>query len=454
MDSIRTFVRHRLFEGQPRSIRAKRNMVGLFILRGASTAINFILVPLTLHYLNPTKYGIWMTLSSIVGWVIWMDIGLGNGLRNKFAIALAQNDKELARSYVSTTYAFVGLVSILIFLLFWVVQPFISWSGILNAGPTLEHEVSILAAASFSFFCLRLVVGLIGTILIADQRPASSSILEVIASAVLLIAIVLLFKIAPGSLFWLGTCSSGAMALVPLAANIVHFRGRYKDFAPAFRYVNIAHARELMQMGIQFFALQLVGTFLFASSNVVITQLFGPSEVTEYNIANKYFGVPAMVFAIILTPLWSAYTDAYVRGDIPWITMTFKKLRRLFLVLVLVVAVMVACADWVYTIWVGATVRVPFALSLFTAFYVLVIAWNNIFSYFLAGTGKIRLQLLVSAMICIFVIPLVLLLARVSELRSAAVVLATCLVLIPGSVLWPIQTAKIISGRATGLWAR
>lgn len=429
-------------------------MVGLFVLRGVSAAVNFVLVPLTLHYLNPTRYGIWMTLSSIVAWVSWMDIGLGNGLRNKFATALAQNDNELARTYVSTTYAFVGLVSVLLFLLFWIVQPFLSWSSILNAGPALEHEASSLAATAFSFFCLRLVVGLVGTILIADQRPASSSMLEVIATVVSLVATVALIMTVPGSLFWLGTCTSGAMALVPLAANIIYFRGRYKDFAPALRYVNVAHARELMHIGIQFFALQLVGLVLFTSSNVVITQLFGPSDVTEYNIAYRYFGIPAMVFTIVLTPMWSAYTEAYVRRDIAWITMTFRKLQRLFLALVLAVAVMVAIADWVYAIWVGTSVHVPFVLSLFMALYVLVIAWNNIFSYFLSGTGKIRLQLLVSAVICVFVIPLALWLARMWELRSAGVVLATCVVLLPGSVLWPIQTAKIIAGRAKGLWAR
>ena len=55
-------------------------------------AIGLVLVPLTINYLNPTKYGIWITLSSVIGWFSFFDIGLGNGLRNRFAEAIANND--------------------------------------------------------------------------------------------------------------------------------------------------------------------------------------------------------------------------------------------------------------------------------------------------------------------------------------------------------------------------
>ena len=68
------------------------------MLRIVSVLINFLLVPLTLNYLNPTRYGIWLTLTSVINWVNVLDIGLGTGLRNKFAEALATNDDGLARS--------------------------------------------------------------------------------------------------------------------------------------------------------------------------------------------------------------------------------------------------------------------------------------------------------------------------------------------------------------------
>jgi len=62
------------------------------------------LVPVAINYLGKVEYGIWLTLASILSWLINLDFGIGNGLRNKLAESLALNDLKLARIYVSTSY--------------------------------------------------------------------------------------------------------------------------------------------------------------------------------------------------------------------------------------------------------------------------------------------------------------------------------------------------------------
>ena len=84
----------KLFSGHDRSVRTKKHIVAMVVLKGMSIATGFLLVPLTLHYLNATNYGIWLTLSSILGWFSFFDIGLGNGLRNKFAEAMAHRREK------------------------------------------------------------------------------------------------------------------------------------------------------------------------------------------------------------------------------------------------------------------------------------------------------------------------------------------------------------------------
>src|SRR6476659_4426679 len=127
------FLRSLITRGHDRSVNIKKNIVGLFVIRGCSIAISFILVPLTIRYVNPTQYGIWLTLSSIVGWFSFFDIGFGNGLRNKFAEAIAKGNTALAKIYISTTYAILSLVIIGILILFFCVNPFINWAKIFNA---------------------------------------------------------------------------------------------------------------------------------------------------------------------------------------------------------------------------------------------------------------------------------------------------------------------------------
>lgn len=452
--AIRDRIRQFLFEGAPRTVQAKQNIIGLFALRGVSVLISLVLLPLTLKYLTTAEYGLWITLHSIMSWVMWLDVGLGNGLRNRFAVALAHDDRVLARSYVSTTYLFVGGTAIALFLLYLGVHPFLSWSGILNGPPAMGRELSSLALVVFMFFCIRLVASLIGTVLMADQQPALNALLEVLVNALSLAATLALTWFLPGSLFWLGTALAAAMVAVPLAANLVLFRGRYRDVAPSLRHVDRTHARGLMSIGLQFFVLQIAGLVLFTSSNLIITQMFGPEEVTKYNIAYKYFGFAAMAFTILLTPFWSAYTEAFARGDHGWIERSFRRLKQILVLFTIGVALMVLFAGQAYDLWLRRHIDIPLSLSASMGAYVVIVAWSSIFSYFINGTGKIRLQLIVAVLIAMAMIPLALLLAGPGGLGTTGVVLALCLVLLPGAILWPIQTRKLLTGRAHGIWTQ
>jgi O-antigen/teichoic acid export membrane protein len=448
------FIAQRLFEGSERSKRTKQNIVALFILRGVAVLINLLLVPLTLTYLNPTGYGIWLTLSSTISWVIFLDIGLGNGLRNEFARALALGDRESARVLVSTTYACVAVIVVILLTTFLAASPFLKWSAILNSPVEMEAELTRLAVCVFVFFCLRLLFGLIGTILLADQKSALSVLLEVMNNAIALVAVYILTRVSHGSIFLLGFVVSMTAAGVPFAANLFLFRRRYRGFSPSVRFVQLKRARSLVGLGLQFFALQLAGIVVFTTANLIIIQLFGPAEVTPYNIALKYYGVALMGFTVLLTPFWSAYTEAYAKGDVQWITMTTRKLMASFVLLVVVIVAMTFAADRVYALWVGTEIKIPLILSLSMAAYVLVVAWSGIFVYFINGTGKIRLQLWVATFLAFAVIPLAYLFSTRLNIGPAGVMIAICICLLSGCILWPIQMRKIISGRAKGIWAR
>lgn len=444
----------RLLTGHARTVKAKRNIAGLIALRPVSIFINFLLVPLTLNYLNPTRYGIWLTLTSVLNWVNVLDIGLGTGLRNKYAEALARGDDELARSYVSTSYAFIGMIALVAIIVFLVVNPLLNWARILNAGPEMQAELGSLASVVFTFFCLRVLFGLVGTLLVADQRPAMNNVLEVVTNLLSLIVVYILTKTTAGSLFWLGFSVSFITAIVPLVANFWYFNRKYRRYRPSRAYVNMRYARELVGLGIQFFILQLAGILVFASSNIIIAQVAGPSEVTPFNIAFKYYGVASMAFLMVLTPFWSAYTDAFVRGDNDWITRTNRRLKQVWVLLLVGVVVMTALAGRAYSLWVGDKVQVPFALSALMGLYVLIVAWSNIFAYFINGTGKIRLQIWAAVGVSILNVGLAILLAGRLSLGGTGVVLASCIALLPGCFIWPIQMKKLVSGTADGIWAK
>ena len=295
------------------------------IFKGGSILISLILVPMTLSYLNPYEYGIWLTLSSVLTWVYIFDIGLGNGLRNKLTEALALNDLKLAKIYVSTSFFSLLILVTTIYLLFILVQSWMNWELILNVDAQKVQNLSYIVIIVFTFFCASFVLRLIGNIYMAYQQPAINDLLSLMANIVSLVLIYLCTIFTEGSLEKVAIIYSAAPVLIFLLAYPVTF-WKLKEISPSVYWVRFGYLRELMSLGIQFFIIQMACLILFMTSNLVISQMFGPESVTPYNIAFKYFSLVNTGFTIIINPIWSAITDAYVNKDLIWIRKSYEEI--------------------------------------------------------------------------------------------------------------------------------
>ena len=213
-------------KGHPRSLEAKKNIMFSLFIKGVSIAIGLILVPLTIHYVNPSQYGIWVTLSSMVAWISFFDIGFTHGLRNRFAEAKANGNKELAKTYISTTYFYIGIIFIALWVLLIVATQFISWNKLLNVPANMEKELIVLAMLIFSYFCLQFIFRIINTILIADQKSAKASLIDMLGQLFSLVIIFILTKTTNGSLLYLALAIGIAPTLILILSNFFFFNKR------------------------------------------------------------------------------------------------------------------------------------------------------------------------------------------------------------------------------------
>ena len=435
-----------------RSQRAKRNILGSLLSKGGSIAIGLFLIPLTIHYVSPPQYGVWLTLSSIVGWFSFFDIGFGHGLRNKFAEAVAKENHELAKTYVSTTYAVLAMIVAVVLVLFVCVNPFLNWIKILNAPESLAGELNYIALVVLGFFCLQMVLQLISTVVIANQQPAIASFITFTGNLIALLVIFLLTRFTKGNLFYISIALSASPVLAFAVANLFLFFGKYKRYAPSFGSIRLKYARVLMSLGVKFFVLQIGAVILFQTNNIIINQLFGPAQVTSYNIAFKYFGSVYMLFGIIISPFWSASTEAWIKKDIGWIKGIMRKLKLIFLLLMGLLLVMLLLSEPVYNAWIGSKVSIPFQLSLMVAICTGFQVWQAIFLQFLNGISKVMLQLYVLLFFSAINIPLAIFLGR--QFGISGVVLSSVLIFAVFGTIMFIQAEKIIHNKATGIWNR
>jgi len=450
--NIPNFVLNFFSKGHPRTIKAKKNIIVSFGLKGFSILVSFLLVPLTLNYLNPTKYGIWLTLSSIIGWFGFFDIGLGNGLRNKLAEAFALNNYKLAKAYVSTTYITLLIIIGGVYILFLSINPFLNWSKILNTTPEMAGELSWIALIIFTFFALRFILKLIGVILTANQLPAYNNAFGPIGNLIALISIYFITKFTHSNLLYISVIYSASPVIVLIFVSIYFFNGKYKYIKPSFKSVYFKYFKSLAGLGVNFFILQIVVLVVFSTDNLIITRILGPSEVTPYNIAFTYFRIPVMLFSIIISPYWSAFTDAITKNDKKWIKNSINKLIKIWLLFLVGVIVLLAISQYFYLMWVGDKVQIPFILSIFMGLYAIIRIETSVFGTFINGVGKIKLQMYYGIIGMLINIPISVFFARNLEMGSAGVILGTCISLAPGIVLGPIQYFKIINNKATGIW--
>jgi O-antigen/teichoic acid export membrane protein len=446
------YIKYFYTSGHERSVKAKKNIIASFGLKGISIIIGLLLVPMTITYVGTINFGIWLTLISVIEWFNFFDIGLGNGLRNKFAEALAKDQKELARTYVSTTYAILLIIVGIVYLLFIIINPLINWTKILNTSPQMGVELSKLVFIVFTFFCARFIVKLIGTIIVADQKPALNDSFNIISNIFVLIIIFILTKTTTGSLIRLGFVISITPVIILTIASLLFYSSSYRYCRPSYKYVQVKYFNELASLGIKFFIIQIAAVMLFSTSNIIISQLFGPENVTPYYIAYKYFMIISMIFTIITTPFWSASTEAYIKKDYYWIKKFVNKLIKIWAILSIILVIMIIFSNQFYLLWIGSKVKVPFDLSLIMGFFVIINTFSFIYVNFINGVGKIRLQLYFSIFETISFIPLAIFFCKIFGISG--VIFARVLAFLPGTIIIYIQYRKIITNTANKIWIK
>jgi O-antigen/teichoic acid export membrane protein len=442
-------------QGHERSIKAKKNILASFIIKGSSILLGLLIVPLTINYVNASRYGIWLTLSSVVAWFSFFDIGLTQGLRNKFAEAKAKNLDEEAQVYVSTTYAILAIIFFIVWLMFFLINPFINWCKILNVPENLKGEMSLLAMMVFTYFCISFVIKIVTTILTADQQPAKSEFIDLSGQTLSLILVYILVKTTEGSLIKLGLVLCLSPILILLSANLILFNGRYQKYRPKFSKVRFSYAKELFNLGVIFFVIQVAGVIQFQTANIIIAHYFGTSDVTSYNIVYKYFGVLNMVSITVLWPFWSASTEAYFRNEIGWIKNAIKRYTQLNIILLIVGIFMLIFSAKIYHLWLGnVDVIITPALSVWGFVYFILMIFGAKYVIFLNSINALHIQFLACIISPFLYFAIAMFLIKEIHLGVQSLFIASLIANFNAFLLAPLQYKQIIFKSRKGIWIK
>ena len=300
----------------------RRSALSSVIGRVVASVCMLIQVPLALHYLGAEAFGFWVTITGVMMLLAFADLGLGNGLQNRVAELYGTDDLAAIRQAWICGIKLLAIIGLMVFLLSVLVVPAVNWSRLfhLKDAKTAASASTCMLVVSFNFY--------IGLSLMSAQKVALGMQLGwilnlcVAAGSILsLIAVCLAIQLKFGLAWFLAFT-----LLTPQLANffLVGYMIKYTKSA-AMPVSAPTKSGILLKTGAQFFIPQLAAALMYVFPPILLAAKVGTTAVVPYNLTLRVLSLTTQLLGLFLIPLWPAYGEAKVRGDLQWIKKTYRR---------------------------------------------------------------------------------------------------------------------------------
>jgi O-antigen/teichoic acid export membrane protein len=384
--------------GAERNRRAVLTGSATTLARVVQIGTSLVTVPLTLKYLGNERFGLWMTISSVLAMAAFADFGVGNGVLNTVAKAFGRDDIDGIRKAVSSGFTILNLIAASLLLLFFSIYRFVSWGDFFRvASPQARNEAGPALAVFAVCFALNISMDVVQRVQLGLQQGYRYGLWQLCGSAAGFIGVLTGIRLRVG-LPVLVIAIAGAPVFAT-ALNAIQFFGFVRpDLRPSRGLIARDAISEIARLGGLFFVLQVVVAVSFSADNFIIARTLGAANVPEYSIPQRMFALLTMMSGMLVAPLWPAYGEAISRGDINWVRSTL--VRSLLVVLVVtstVSGILLIMSHKLIYWWVGSRIHPPFFLLLGLAIWTVLNCCGDALGSFLNGASVIRLQVVVAS---------------------------------------------------------
>jgi O-antigen/teichoic acid export membrane protein len=373
------------------------------IARVVNLSTGLITVPLTLSYLGIDKFGVWMTLSGLVAFLSFSDLGLGVGLQNALSRCDGHHNKEDTVFLVSTTMVLMLGIASLLCLLSYCVLPLLPLHLLVKVE-TQEASLVLLptAQAFILIFAVGLPCGLSQKILIAYQDGFLANLLLAAGSLISLGGVLLCAWLKAQLPILVAVYMGGP--LVALAGSSLYIYFSRPFLRPSFHSFRYRYLREIAGTGFLVMAAQIGAVIMVSGPTLLLANRFGTTDVVPFTVTQRMLGADSIILSVVLAPLWPAYGEASARGDMAWVTSTFRKsLGFAAAVSIPVFFVVALLGQFVIHLWTGNDNAVPsWSLLMACNVWALFMAWNMACAMLLNGLNQMKGQAIYGVIIPVF----------------------------------------------------
>lgn len=369
-------------------------MAANVLSRGAAMAVMIMTVSLTVPYLGAERFGVWMTIASFAGMLMFLDLGIGNALTNKVAQGAAQHNPEQLRRIISGGLGFLFFIGCGVGVLLMALFSFLPWQQLIKVGnPLLDTEVRSAAILFAGLFGLHIFANGIQRIFTGLQRAFEGHLASAMGSIATLLLLWIAARQESGIPALLGI-TLGMQSIASLTLIVLLYKRQQFCFLGLLSNIR-TESLHLLHVGGLFLLLQIGVMVGWGADSLIISSNLGAEQVAVFAIVQRLFQLASQPMNIMNAPLWGAYADAHEKKDKVFIGKTFKfSLTATFGYTAFVATLLIFTGEQIVDIWTGGAIRISFGLLVAYACWSILDASGNALSMFMNGCGVVKQQVI------------------------------------------------------------
>jgi O-antigen/teichoic acid export membrane protein len=366
-----------------------RNIIYGFGIRVLGIILQFLLVKISLNFVSPDYYGLWLTISTMVLWLGLFDLGLTNGLRNKISEKISINAMEEIGGLLRLSYRFLLFLTAGVFITGIALIFIVDWPSVIDIPKKISRtELLWVFVLPLICFCVNLYLKPIFALHYSLHNSYVESFSTTLASVLSLLLLLIGYMMDNASnIIWLAFSFSVPQTLVTAGITWNTFRKSPQYFQRQENRQNSMKFREISGLSLKYFFIQVSAT---------VVHYYGNTLVTEYNLVVRYFSLPMIVFSIIINPFWNIVAEKVHARETEQLKMVFRKVRTILFLMLAALLLMILVSPIFFNFWVGESVSIQLSLIISYSFFTIISLVGSFYTLFINGSGNLKIQTITS----------------------------------------------------------
>ncbi len=411
----------------------KFNLFFSLFLKFFSMLVSFASIPLYINYFNNDNVlGLWFAILAILNWIMYFDLGIGNGLKNELIRLISKNDFLGAKILYIQALKFIALIASIFIIISFIVLISLYFLNTQELYGISKEKFYLSISLLLVAVAIQLPLKLSIAGLLSFQKSAISNLPIFITPMLVMFFLILNESFEGGEEFLILSIVYCFALVLPLTITVVYFFSILNTKvinSKSTKPTSSSFRNEVVKPGLSFFYVQILLLIVVGSNEIIILNLLGGDQVVDYQIYYRLYSIGLVFFTTFCIPLWGYLRKSFLENNVDETFRYTKYLILSFFLTLLIILSFFAFDMLIFKLWIDEdSFNYSLSDSLYMSIYIATLVMVNLTAVFTNSFGKLRYQAI--GLLIAFILKL--LLCFVLDLSGwAEIVLITSVCLLP-----------------------